>query len=165
MDNIKEAEYAKEFFLNTINKKYDIAENRIRVYGILNIIYAQKKAILILADLAKDPKINEYKKMFQKCKILELRNKVASHTLDFKENNKESVQTLNASLWEQNIYISSSNNPLIEYNINDLIIEFNIKSSDVMLNITRKFVKTWLKNGGNKKTIYELRLDNIELKS
>ncbi len=160
MDIIKDTEYAKEYFLNTFHQSHSIGENRIRLYGILNLIYAERKAILTLAELSKDKNIKKYMGIFRQCKILELRNKAASHTLDFKDRSSIVVYTINASVW-RNIITISSTNQYVEYNIKYLIEEYNMQSSEIMIQITRKFVSTWLKNGGDKKIKYEQMLSKI----
>lgn len=162
MDLLKNSEYSLEHFNKNELEKFEVGERWIRVYGILNLIYAQTKAIKTLSELSKNVNHRSEIIKLKKCKIHELRNKIASHSLDLLENGKICVQSLGQLNSGTSILTNSQFGGYIEYDLYKEIEHYNLCSTSVVINITNKFITTWLKNGGEKLKSMKTKIQIIE---
>ncbi|MCB0539115.1 MAG: hypothetical protein KDE33_16495 [Bacteroidetes bacterium] len=167
LDLLNDTELAKENF-----EKYGISgptkydsqgEKHLRLYGILNTIYLQKSAIEEFIRLANHPDNAIFFKELRGLKLLELRNIVGAHTIDYLENgNKNPHQIQRTSIDQKSIRTLDSNNNFKLYNLNELLDEYNKTASRIFFLATEKFVMTVFKNGGNKRSVYLKRTSYIK---
>ena len=166
LDLFEDTELAKENFrkfgISGPTKYDDAGEKYLRLYGILNTIYLQQSAIVEFLVLVKHNEINSYKKKLKELKLIELRNIAGSHTVNFLEQGvKNSYHIQRSSLDGNSIRTLDSNNKFSDYNLNNLIIEYNKIASEIILMATEKFVRTVFKNGGKKKDEYMEKVSYI----
>ncbi|MBK3517136.1 hypothetical protein [Carboxylicivirga marina] len=165
MDVLSDTELAKENFLKFgiggPTKIQDYGEQYLRLYGITNAIYLQKSAVLSFIELIKLPNKTKEKNRINSCKLIEFRNIVGAHTVDFLDDGVINPHQFQRALIDNgSISVSDSNNTFKEYNLKELFEEFNNIIEDILIRSTEKFIKTVLKqNGGEKK---KKLIDKIE---
>jgi hypothetical protein len=159
MDVLSDTELAKENFLKYDlggpTKILDYGEQYIRLYGITNALYLQKSAIISFVELVKlSNKTNELKNL-NECKILEFRNIVGAHTVDFIKNDRKNPHQFQRYFGQNSsITVSDSDNNYTEYNLKQLILDYNVVAEGILIRATEKFIRTVLKNGGAKKDLF-----------
>ncbi len=86
IDLIEDSQFAiDEFNLNGLITNHDtFGERYLRLYGILNAVYLQLGAILDLIRLFNVSDQKQIKNRLNSLKIIEVRNKIASHTTNYK---------------------------------------------------------------------------------
>lgn len=166
LDLLDDTELAKENFqkfgISGPTKYDDAGEKYLRLYGILNTIYLQQSAIVEFLILVNHKEINIYKKKLKELKLIELRNIAGSHTVNFLEKGvKNPYHIQRSSLDGNSITTLDSNNKFSDYNLNNLIIEYNQIASEIIFIATEKFVRTVFKNGGKKKDEYMEKVSYI----
>lgn len=92
IDLIEDSQFAiDEFYKNgLITNDDNFGERYLRLYGVLNATYLQLGAILDLIRIFNLPNQKEIKSRLKSLKIIELRNKIASHTTNYKIPNTKS---------------------------------------------------------------------------
>jgi hypothetical protein len=85
IDLVEDSQYAiKEVYKNGLITKSDSqGEMYLRLYGVLNAFYLQHGAIIDLIRLFNMPKQKEKKEILKTAKIIEIRNKIASHATSY----------------------------------------------------------------------------------
>ena len=164
MDVLSDTELAKENFLKFglggPTKIQDYGEQYLRLYGITNAIYLQKSAVFAFIELIKLPNKKKEVERINNCKLIEFRNIVGAHTVDYLDNGTINPhQFQRAFIDKYPIRTSDSTNNFKDYNLKELLTEFNDIIEDILIKSTEKFVKTVLKNGGVKK---DKMLEKIE---
>ena len=168
MDVLGDTESAKENFfrynLSGPTKILDYGEQYLRLYGITNAIYLQKSALLSFIELVKLTNKKSWTNKIDSLKILELRHIVGAHTIDFMDSSgtRNSHQLQRGSLNDRIIQTSDSKGNFKEFNLKDLILEFNELAEEILIQATEKFINTVLKNGGEKKEKYLNKLEPIK---
>jgi len=91
IDLIEDSQLAiDEFHSNgLITNDENFGERYLRLYGILNAIYLQLGAILDLIRIFNLPNQKDIKTRLNSLKIIEIRNKIASHTTNYKIPNRK----------------------------------------------------------------------------
>lgn len=115
------------------NKNLDIGETNIRLYGILNAVYLQMSAYVELSNLLNLPVRKDVYPNFCNLKIYHLRNMVASHTINYK-NNKDSIKIELGGNKKHSFRIIQSElgkngNTIRVLNENDISITYNLKET------------------------------------
>lgn len=167
MDVLSDTELAKENFLKYDlggpTKILDYGEQYLRLYGVTNAIYLQKTALLSFIELVKLNNKNKWKNKIESLKILELRHIVGAHTIDFLDSgNRNSHQIQRGFLADRMIKTSDSKGNFKEFDLKELILEFNKLAEEVLIQATEKFINTVLKNGGEKKEKYLKKIEPIK---
>lgn len=167
MDVLGDTELAKENFvkydLTGPTKILDYGEQYLRLYGILNAVYLQKSALISFIELVKLGEKKDIVKKIDKLKILELRHIAGAHTIDFLEGGvKNPHQLQRAMLLHSQIKTSDSKGKFKEFNLKELLEEYNGFAETLIIQATEKFINTVLKNGGQKLKDYHERLDAVK---
>jgi hypothetical protein len=167
MDVLSDTELAKENFLKYDlggpTKILDYGEQYIRLYGITNALYLQKSAIISFVELVKLSNKTEELKNLNDCKIIEFRNIVGAHTVDFIKNQKKNPHQFQRYIGQDsNIKVSDSDNNYTEYNLKQLILDYNVIAEDILIRATEKFISTVLKNGGAKKEMFLKKIEALK---
>lgn len=142
----------------------DTGEMYLRLYGILNAIYLQMSAITELSELFKLSDKNKTLKPLQQSLIVQLRHIAASHTVNFMEpvsKRKRSHMISQYSLRDEKIVVMDDDNKFQEFNIPQLIKDFD-KTAEaildkVVLKATQAICKTEMKSNSD----FSARLDRI----
>ena len=160
MDVLSDTEMAKlnfmKFGISGPTKIIDYGERLLRLYGITNAAYLQKSAVITFIELAKLPNKKIEVNRINECELIEFRNIVGAHTVDFidKDGNTNPHQVSRSLRDNESISTSDRNNTFKEFNLKDLVQKFDDQIEDVLIRATEKFIKTTLKNGGAKRTKY-----------
>lgn len=168
MDVLNDTELAKENFIKYgiggPTKISDIGEQYLRLYGITNSIYLQKSAVLAFIELIKLPNKKKETKKIEQCGLIEFRHIVGAHTVDYLDGESKNPHQLQRALIDiHDIVTSDSNNNYRKFNLKELLEEFNEVIEDVLIRSTEKFIKTVLKNGGQKKELLLKKIDALKL--
>lgn len=147
-----------DFLLHGLGSRFQ--EGYLRLYGVLNSVYTQHLAIIELADLFKlNKRKNELKEGFKTLKILQLRNKIASHPSNF-ISKKESFQKQDFYFLQQTSLVkngraiailSGRENKKESYDLFKDLNEYNIYSNKVLMSISLKSLNTIFKDKGKKR--------------
>ncbi|WP_341226953.1 hypothetical protein [uncultured Arcticibacterium sp.] len=164
MDVLSDTELAKENFikfgLGGPTKIRDYGEQYLRLYGITNSIYLQKSAVLAFIELIKLPNKKKEVARIENSRFVEFRHIVGAHTVDYLDNGRKNPHQIQRALIDKYpIQTSDSNNNYRKFDLKELLFEFDNVIEDVLVRSTEKFIKTVLKNGGEKK---ELLIKKIE---
>lgn len=167
MDVLGDTKLAKENFLkfdlSGPTKIPDYGEQYLRLYGIVNAVYLQKSAIVSFVELVK---LNGKKEIIRKIdalKIIEFRHIVGAHTIDFLDNGVKNPHQLQRSmLTDETLKTSDSRGNFKDYDLRNLLKEYNKFAEGLLIQATEKFIKTVLKNGGQKLDSYVERLEAVK---
>lgn len=169
---IEDTEYAKiaflKFGLQGPSRYDEVGERYLRLYGILNAIYQQ---YLALANLLELYKISNKKKIIdelRKTRVLELRNKIGSHSANYSNNLKNSeikidvYEVSREHLSYEEILILKNQEEFDKY---DLTLDINKYDSIISKNLFI-IVEKAIKKAFNNKSKFKEELDllNEELK-
>jgi hypothetical protein len=167
MDLLGDTELAKKNFLkfdlSGPTKIQDYGEQYLRLYGIVNAIYLQKSAIVSFVELVK---LNDKKNIVKKIdglRILELRHIVGAHTVNFNDNGvKNPHQLQRGFIGDRNIRTRDAKGIFKDYNLKDLLIEYNKFTEELLIKATEKFIETVLSDNKTKREECNKRLDAIK---
>lgn len=157
IDVIEDTEWAIiEFFTNGLcieREQIAHGEKYLRLYGILNAVYIQFLAILELMELLKVPDKSSWSKKLKALKVHDVRNKLASHTANFKSGDEiTSFKLVHVSLdkWGRSIAIvpDSKNEKYEEINLVKIITEYNDQTEILLDLICQKAIKSLFRNDG-----------------
>lgn len=169
---LEDTEEANEdFVLHGLGERFQ--ERYLRLYGVLNSVYTQHLAIMELADLFKlHKKKKEIKEDFKVLKILQLRNKIASHPSNFKKENE------NESFLKQDFYflrqtsisksgreislLSGRENKKESYDLFTDLNEYHIYSNKLLMSISLKALNTIFKDKSKKRDELQEILNFLE---
>jgi len=166
LDLIGDAELAKKHFyqfeIGGPTKYDDTGEKYLRLYGVLSSIYLQKSAIIQLCEVFKFNFKSQIRKGLNKLQIIKLRNIVASHTIDYLENgNKKTFMLARFSLGQKELVVNDEKNMFFNYNIIELMKEFDTKAIEVLDKINEKAINTIYKNNETEKKRLLAKLERI----
>ncbi|PCH98655.1 MAG: hypothetical protein COB85_01215 [Bacteroidetes bacterium] len=167
MDVLSDTELAKENFLKYSltgpTKILDYGEQYLRLYGLVNAIYLQKSALISFIELVKLRGKKEIINKIESLKLIELRHVVGAHTIDFLDNGTRNPHQLQRAMLEGRIIkTSDSRGNFKEYDLKELLLEYNQLAEKLIIEATNQFIKTVLKNGGKRKEKYLERLDAVK---
>lgn len=151
-----------DFLLHGLGDRFQ--EGYLRLYGVLNSVYTQHLAIIELADLFKlNKRKNELKEGFKALKILQLRNKIASHPSNF-ISKKESLQKQDFYFLRQTSMsksgrtidlLSGRESKKESYDLFTDLNEYHIYSNKLLMSIGLKALNTIFKDKGKKRNELE----------
>lgn len=147
IDVLGDTELAKENFikydLTGPTKILDYGEQYLRLYGILNAVYLQKSALVSFIELVKLRGKKDIIKKIDGLKILELRHIAGAHTIDFLEEGvKNPHQLQRAMLTHSQINTSDSKGNFKDFNLKELLAEYNGFAETLIIQATEKFINT-----------------------
>ncbi len=87
-----------EFGLDGPTKYRNIDERYLRLYGILNAVNLQKSVPIELIEVFKIGDKKKTKQIFAQLKIIDFRNKVGAHTLDYKDKGRDYFRLAQSTL-------------------------------------------------------------------
>ncbi|MDH2208411.1 MULTISPECIES: hypothetical protein [Empedobacter] len=144
IDLIEDSQYAIEnVYKNGLYKKEeDLGEMYLRLYGVLNASYLQLGAILDLNRLFNVSNQKIKKEKFKSLKLIEIRNKLASHTTNYNIPNSNEIDFYKLSQstlskWGGNILIVGKDNSE-EVDIIEILKEFTKEIEMNLEEITKK---------------------------
>ncbi len=144
IDLIEDSQYAIEnVYKNGLCKKEeDLGEMYLRLYGVLNASYLQLGAILDLNRLFNVSNQKIKKEKFKSLKLIEIRNKLASHTTNYNIPNSNEIDFYKLSQstlskWGGNILIVGKDNSE-EVDIIEILKEFTKEIEMNLEEITKK---------------------------
>lgn len=167
MDVIDDTELAKENFLKFDlggpTKIQDYGEQYLRLYGITNAVYLQKSAIISFIELVKLPNKKRLLEKLENLDIIKLRHIVGAHTVDFIDDGQRNPHQFQRGFISSSpITTSDSKGNFVNYNLKELLEEYNNVAEDILINATDKFINTVLKNGGNKKDEFAEKINAVK---
>jgi len=144
IDLVEDSQYAIEnVYKNGLYKKEeDLGEMYLRLYGVLNASYLQLGAILDLNRLFNVPNQKAKKEKLKSLKLIEIRNKLASHTTNYNIPNSNEIDFYKLSQstlskWGGNILIVGKDNSE-EVDIIETLKEFTKEIEMNLEEITKK---------------------------
>ncbi|NOJ75469.1 hypothetical protein [Empedobacter stercoris] len=144
IDLVEDSQYAIEnVYKNGLYKKEeDLGEMYLRLYGVLNASYLQLGAILDLNRLFNVPNQKAKKEKLKSLKLIEIRNKLASHTTNYNIPNSNEIDFYKLaqstlSKWGGNILIVGKDNSE-EVDIIEILKEFTKEIEMNLEEITKK---------------------------
>ena len=169
MDVLSDTELAKENFfkynLSGPTKIQDYGEQYLRLYGITNAMYLQKSAIEALVELVKLPNKKKELDRLNETEIVTFRNIVGAHTVNYrdKEKNINPYQFQRFFSNDGSIKTQDSNNEFKNYDLKQLILDFNNVAEDLLIRCLEKLVNSAYKNQTNtKKEVYLKKINALK---
>jgi|JI6StandDraft_1071083.scaffolds.fasta_scaffold13747_3 hypothetical protein len=172
IDLLDDTEYAIisafEYQLGDLgNKNKDFNGIYLRLYGILNAVYLQMSAFEELACLLNYSSRDNITDLFKQLDIYKLRNIAGAHTLDYKydptilENEQKTSFRIYQCYLEEtgnNISALSQHGKILEYNLLDILNEYEEKARALLILITKHAIKN-LVNDKNHRVELTKQLD------
>jgi len=156
IDLIEDSQTAiSEFNKNGLaTKSENLPEMYLRLYGVLNAVYLQKQSIIELIELFKIPNKRKIIAEFQVLKIIELRNKIGAHTLNYKEEIQSKTSRIEyyrltqstISKWGNGLVLVSNYDKIYNYDLKTLINEFTGYVEFYLDSISGKALKSLFPN-------------------
>ena len=149
------------------NKNKDFNGIYLRLYGILNAVYLQMSAFEELACLLNYSSRDNITDLFKQLDIYKLRNIAGAHTLDYKydptilENEQKTSFRIYQCYLEEtgnNISALSQHGKILEYNLLDILNEYEEKARALLILITKHAIKN-LVNDKNHRVELTKQLD------
>lgn len=170
MDLLSDTELAKEnflkFSLSGPTKYKDLGEQYLRLYGVTNAIYLQKTAIITFVELVKLPSKKAKIQDLNSVQIIKFRNIVGAHTVDYIDAGTTNPHQFQRFFLDDGpITVIDSQNKFEDYNLKEMISDYDSVAETVLLLSIEKFISTALKNGGQKKEMYLKKLTALRLAS
>jgi hypothetical protein len=167
MDVLGDTELAKENFfkfdLSGPTRILDHGEQYLRLYGIVNAVYLQKSALIALIELVK---LNDKKRVVERIeslKMLELRHIAGAHTVNFLDNGVKNPHQIQRSFGgDRKITARDSKGVFKDYNLKDLLTEYNSVAQELIIQASEKFIDTVFEKGNTSKAKYQDRLTLIK---
>ncbi|HEA28573.1 MAG TPA: hypothetical protein ENH91_01025 [Leeuwenhoekiella sp.] len=155
------------------NKNDDIGELNLRLYGILNAVYLQMNAFEEIATLLNYSSRKEIQEIFTQLDIYKLRGIAGSHTVDYKYDKKtlldnplihkttsfRIVQTYLEKTGKKIAFVDE-NDFWAEYNLINVLWEYEKIATDLLINIIRFAIKKLIPKKQGRKEI-EDRLNEL----
>ncbi len=173
MDIVSDALLAIDNFLkyglDGPTKFNDIGEKYLRLYGLLNATYIQQKALINLYKLNNVPNPSEIKKKVEKLKIMVVRHKLASHSVDYINHDHGLIETyipVRATLMGFNCEFM--NNETLEWeklNLKEAVEDHLLMMTHISDQIYEKSITTFFKGYQNKQRESKKRLEYLRLES
>lgn len=120
-------------------------EMYLRLYGVLNACWLQTEAIIDLARLFNLKTQDEIKNKLKSFKIIEIRNKIASHSTNYIMRNKEKNENdffrltqSSINKWGNKLHIVSSKSVSEEINLIDIMKDFTHQIERILNEIVQK---------------------------
>ncbi|HRZ97071.1 MAG TPA: hypothetical protein P5084_05905 [Paludibacter sp.] len=155
---IDDSELAKESFnkfdLQGPARHSDIGERYLRLSGVLNAAYQQKLAIQNLIELFKLQNKKKYLERFSKNELIVLRNKIAAHSVNYNEINKDSEYKFDVfeisrqDLKNGKIKLLRNQQYFEDYDINKVICDFDKLIIEILSLLIGKLIKKKYNNQG-----------------
>ena len=146
-------------------KEINIAENYLRLYGVLSAIYIQQRAILKICDLFKINNLKLIKSEFDDLDITFLRHCISAHPVNYSKNGGKitsfKIVRSNLSHSDGLIEVVNENNKIIEYNIFVLIKEYTLIAELYMNKIAIKLIDNVYKTAKDKAFEEKQNLEKI----
>lgn len=143
-----------KFGLQGPSRHIDIGERYLRLYGLLNSVYQQKIAIDNLMEVFKLTNSKKLSKELSECSLIILRNKIASHSsnyMNIKEDSEHKFDVYEISrpdLQFDKITLLRNQNHFENFDLVNIIKEFDNKVEDILQLITEKIIKKVFNNQG-----------------
>lgn len=145
IDLIEDSQFAiDEFYRHgLVTNDNNLGERYLRLYGVLNATYIQLGAILDLIRIFNLPNQKEIKSELNDLKIIEVRNKIASHTTNYKipntKNGKDFFKLAQSTInrWGNSLLIVSKDD-YEEIDLKPNIEKFSSQIERVLENIIQK---------------------------
>ena len=148
IDLLEDTEYAIinafQFQLGDLRKRADDGEMYLRLYGILNAVYLQTNAYIVLCNLLNYNERDKLQTVLKKLRIYEFRSIAGAHTIDHLHNNptknrkRTSFKVLQASLNNRcgnNIIAIDESGRVLRFNLLNLLSEYELITRELLINI------------------------------
>lgn len=171
IDLLEDTQYSIDEFvkngLYTIDSSNTLGEKYLRLYGLLNAVYLQKQTVIELIEIFKIPFKSKRTVKFKELKILELRNKIGSHTVNYKEYDKIRSYRLvqfNIDKFATNLMVIGDTKESESFNLfSDLEVYTELLDSNLS-DICDKAIKLFPKNSKTRIWLDEKREDLSTMK-
>ncbi len=150
------------------NENNDFGEINLRLYGILNAVYLQMNAFEEIATLLNYSSRSEIREIFTQLDIYKLRGIAGAHSVDYKydketlENNPEIYKTTSFRIVQtylektgKKITVVDENDIWLEYNLINLLSEYEKIATDLLIKIIRFAIKRLILKKEGRKEIEE----------
>jgi len=168
LDLLEDTELAKKnyykFQLPGPTRYEDIGENYLRLYGVLNSVYLQKNAVFELSELFDIQNKVVLNKAINNLAVCKLRNIAGSHTTnyhDWESKSKQSFMVARYSLNTNKIRVVPPKGNYLEFELTEVISEFNKRIEDYLDIILAKFIASVFRKTRGKHRDYTKRLERI----
>ena len=147
-----------EYGLEKFNyKSNNLGEKYLKLYGILNAVYLQMSCIIELYEILNVPNKYDVTTHFKALQIFELRNVAGSHTVNFQDNSESVPQNVKKNFFRitqmqinakgDKLHAVDGFHNLKEFNLYELIMEYNVLSEEYLYNAMTKYYKSVLPHG------------------
>lgn len=147
LDILGDTELAKENFMEFgllgNDARNGVAEKYIRLYGILNCIYLQRSALIHLLEVFKVPHKNTFKSKLDSISLIQLRHMAGAHTIDYSSISgaiSHQISRYGMTTWE--VEILNSQGEFKQYDIRELIFEYNFLAEEILIKSLEKAIST-----------------------
>jgi hypothetical protein len=137
------------------NNNKDFGETNLRLYGILNAVYLQMSAFIEIAKLLNFPEIQKINNTFKNLDVYKLRGIAGAHTVDYiydkqtildqKGINKTTsfrIIQMHLEKTGKNINVLDENNITFEFNLLNILSEYEKIATDLLVKLINHSVKT-----------------------
>lgn len=148
-------------FTNRLGEKY------LRLYGLLNSIYLQKQAVIELIEIFKISHKSKHVAGFKSLKILELRNKIGAHTVNYKENNtirSFRLMQMQIGKFAENLVVLSDTKESETFNLYSDLNDYTKLVDSSLTEICTKAVNLFPKKSKTRVWLDEKQLDLYKMK-
>ena len=145
MDILEDTEAAKanfiRFGLQGQTRHQDIGETYIRLYGILNGIYLQRQAVVIIAKYSNHGDLVSLKSKLDKSEVVTLRHKVAVHNLEcLQDGTVKAYMTSRFELQGTSVSTMDETDKYLTYDLRDCIRSFDSIVIEEILHATARLL-------------------------
>lgn len=154
-----------EFYKNgLIAKSGTTGEMYLRLYGIVNACYLQMNSVIDLLRIFNIPDQTTHKSNLKNLKLIEVRNKLGSHTTNYiNTNNNETdfFKLVKTSLdkWGEDLVIVSNKEKVEKINLLSIMKEFTFEIEKTLDIICEKSIHSIFKDAGHSKKWLMFRLE------
>jgi hypothetical protein len=135
----------------------DLGETYLRFYGVLNAVYLQKNAIVEISEIVKHPEKKLILSKLSDHQLLEIRNIIGSHMVNFvsdktknfkTKNNKNYFFLIQSELKDDGSHfaLTDGNKKYKTFNLNKLLKSYNRISENLLIGIIEKYISTLFKD-------------------
>jgi hypothetical protein len=169
--------YFSKFGLHKYDPKLntDLGEIYLKLYGILNAIYLQIYGIIEIFEVCRIPNKSATLDKLKKHKIFELRNIAGAHTINYEDRSDYIPDCFNKNFFRitqmqlnskaDNLHAVDGFDNLREYNLYELIMDYNKLSEEILYNATIKYLNSIFSTSQTKKTKLLMHYELIPFKA
>jgi len=172
MDIISDAsaaiDHVQRFGLSGATKYNEMGERYLRLYGVLSATYIQQQAIREIYKIMRMPNPGDLKKQFEDLEIRVLRHKLAAHSTDYENYDIGGTEAHVPVRFEMQDYVVkyiryTGGYAEMTVDLADAMSKHVTMMIETMDRILEKSIGTLYKGQDNKRSQYNMQLDNLRI--